>query len=115
MNGGTCYPFGATGFYCACPSGCTGTNCASCSNPSIQCIDYNSAVCKYYASIGACTTNSYINTTPIRTYCALTCNSCTIPVPSPTCVDSYDSCIYWSGNCNRLANPSMCSKTCKLC
>ena len=114
-NGGACTPIGST-YQCNCPSNCQGYDCSYCpGNPSTSCKDFNSNVCKTYAALGYCNTNSYVNGALFKVSCALSCNACTTTNAPATCVDTQANCVYWANLCHLIPYPNPCRKTCKLC
>lgn len=129
QNGGTCsINFGIAPFYqCRCRYGYSGQNCQNVVSTTtaqpyipVTCEDMDSFMCPLYAANNYCSSKYYINSRPIPTYCAKSCNTCGNPNSGTTarpCVDSQPSCIFWgsSGNCYRLPNPSICAKSCGVC
>lgn len=133
QNGATCLiNFGVSPFYqCICKTGYSGQNCQNVVSTTTavpfaipaSCDDLNPAACQYYAANNYCSNFYYINRISIPTYCARSCNTCVSPngnsplTTARPCVDSQVSCNYWSstGNCHRLPNQKMCSKSCGLC
>lgn len=85
-------------------------------NSNSDCKDFNSFFCSYYATIGYCNKNSYINGSPISVSCALSCKSCSVS-PTASCKDDQSNCSFWTNNCDLLSalSPHPCPKTCNKC
>lgn len=77
-NGGTCNKIGSS-YYCNCPVGCQGYDCAYCpytTTTLVACRDYNTTVCQTYAAKGYCKQNSYVNGALFKVSCRLSCKNC---------------------------------------
>lgn len=126
QNLGICVPT-LNSFVCYCQTGCSGPTCSSCvpatSAPSttkpILCIDFNSTICQYYASLGLCNSNTFVNRVSLRVNCALSCNSCNTPLVtstrSPLCVDTQANCVLWKNMCSYSTVSYICPYTCNKC
>ena len=96
INGGSCQRLGSQGYFCACPSSCTGYNCSTCRKTTtttttltttissviasttahVACKNYNETICEYFSHKGFCQSNVIYRNVSFTVSCARSCKTC---------------------------------------